>query len=304
MSTGQDETGGSVDYGSGFRVNPEPNGGYLLSSPMVDESRVPFDLTGAVADKPRKVALIGYTFSNRQAPWDVDGWELWGMNNMHTVIRDATWHRWFDLHDNALIDSDPEHVAWLRQEHPFPVLTMAPRPDFPSARLFPKDELVTRFGTYFTNTVSWQIAYAITQVEWARGDGAEIGLWGIDMAQGTEYAAQRPSCEYFMGLAEGMGIKVTVADTSDLLKTASLYGSTEGQAMRRKIEERITELSERLEHVRRDRDRMLGQARAAENAENQLVGALEQARYLVGTWFPPEVGRDATREANDIRAKG
>ena len=63
----------------------------------------------------------------------------------------------------------------------------------------------------------------------------QIGLWGVDMAQHgvkqghagwftSEYARQRPSVEYWLGVAEGMGIDVTVPDESDILKCSVIYG--------------------------------------------------------------------------------
>lgn len=290
----------------GFRF-----GSVSPSGAMVHESEVPFDLTpdalppgvSLMPDKPRKIAIIGYTVSNRSAPWDSPDWHIMGMNNMHSVIQGTRWDSWIDVHDKRTLDADPDHKAWLRELHPFPIYMAEPSPEFPSSRPFPRAELIERFGTYFTNTVALQVAWAITQVEWAIGDGAEIGIYGVDMAQGSEYAAQRPSCEYHIGIAQGMGIRVTIADTSDLLKTASIYGSTEGQALRVKMDERVVELQERLAHVNAERDKLIQGVRNLENVSNQLTGALEQNNYYLGVWFPPEVGPGSTRAPNDIRSQ-
>lgn len=279
-------------------------------TPLMSEEDVPFDLTpealppgvSLMPEKPRKIAIVGYTISNRQAPYDSPDWHVMGMNNMHTVIQNTRWDSWIDVHDKRTLAADAQHQAWLRELHTFPVYMNEPSPEYPSSRPFPRAELVERFGDYFTNTVAWQVAWAITQVEWAIGDGAEIGIWGVDMAQGSEYAQQRPSCEYHVGIARGMGIKVTVAETSDLLKSAAPYGSTEGKAMRGKLGERVFELEERIAHVRREQAQAQGQLQSLRDAENQMLGALEQARYLLGTWFPPEVGPGATRAPNDLRA--
>lgn len=43
----------------------------------------------------------------------------------------------------------------------------------------------------------------------------------------SEYGPQRPSCEFFLGLAAGMGIKLTIPMQADLLKTRFLYGFEE-----------------------------------------------------------------------------
>lgn len=277
---------------------------------MMSEDEVPFDLSpealppgvSLMDPKPRRIAVIGYTISQRQAPWDDPDWHMMGMNNMHTVVQNTRWDSWIDIHDRRTIEADPVHLAWLRELHTFPVYMAEPSTEFPSSRPFPMADLVARFGDYFTNTVAWQVAHAITQVEWAVGDGAEIGLWGVDMAVGTEYAAQRPSCEYMLGIARGMGIKVTVAETSDLLKTAAPYGSNEGQALRAKFEERRAELGERMAHIDREISSHQAEARQLENIRNQMAGAYEQASYFLGTWFPPTVGADSVRTSNDLRA--
>ena len=56
-------------------------------------------------------------------------------------------------------------------------------------------------------------------------------MYGVDMAQDTllaaEYSEQRPSCEYFIGLAEGAGIRVDIPGGSDLLGGAGELPPTE-----------------------------------------------------------------------------
>ena len=47
------------------------------------------------------------------------------------------------------------------------------------------------------------------------------------LSHNSEYFHQRPSCEYFLGMAVGKGIKVFIPDTCDLLKTRFLYGAQE-----------------------------------------------------------------------------
>ena len=46
----------------------------------------------------------------------------------------------------------------------------------------------------------------------------EIGLWGVDMKAEDEYAYQRPNIEYWLGIAEGKGIKVHIPEASPILK--------------------------------------------------------------------------------------
>ena len=60
------------------------------------------------------------------------------------------------------------------------------------------------------------------------------------MGQDTEYATQRPSCEFFLGICVGYGIPVQIDPVSDLLKTDFLYGYDEAARglRRQELEER------------------------------------------------------------------
>ena len=111
-------------------------------------------------------------------------------------------------------------------------------------------------------------------------DWQYIGVWGVDMAQGgafgqpSEYAEQRPSCEFWLGQAAGRGIYVYIPPASDLLKAAGLYGyEGDGSQMRMKIRHRIEELQLRINQTRQqisilERNRM---GIAGERALSQLL---------------------------------
>ena len=64
------------------------------------------------------------------------------------------------------------------------------------------------------------------------GGEHEIGLWGIDLAEDGEWEYQRANNEYYIGVAEGMGIKVTLPEGSMLKKFVPLpvkFGAIEIQ---------------------------------------------------------------------------
>lgn len=230
----------------------------------------------------RKVAIIGYTDSRHEAPYGEPGWEMWGLNNLHVQVTPEqmpSFTRWYDLHDRATILADERHVEWLARTT-LPVFMWRPDPAaWPTTVEFPRDLLVEQFGRYFTNSISWMIAHAIVE------GATEIGVWGVDMAQSTEYAAQRPSCEYFLGLAAGLGITVTIADTSDLLKAAVLYGESDG-GLRAKLEQRSAELGARISSIGE-------QINGLTQAQLQLMGAKESNDYILGVWTQPAARREA-----------
>jgi len=263
-ATTVDVPGGSALLGPGMGADLLPRG----SIPTIE---------------PKRIAIVGFTASRSDAPVGKPGWDLWGMNSLHRLVDASRYSRWYNLHDRKTIDSDPEHLAWL-QTTTVPVYVWDPDPSWPTAVRFPKEEVVERFGRYFTNSVAWMIAHAIME------QPVEIGVYGVDMAQDTEYAAQRPSCEYFLGMALGMGIEVTIPETSDLLKSVSMYGVEGGGAFRAKLEQRMSELQERFATT--------DQQRAACEAQlHQLRGAIETTQYYLGVWTQPSISRDGQSTA-------
>lgn len=236
-------------------------------------------MTTTWGDRPeRKIAIVGFTGSREQAPWDDPSWELWGLNNLHIMTPWQRCKRWYDLHDDRTIESDEQHVAWLRSLTNMPVYVWQTREEWPTSVQYPRELVTKEFGSYFTNSVSWMLAHAILE------GATTIGVWGIDMAQGGEYSSQRPSCEYFLGLAAGLGITIEIADTSDLLKTAGLYGA-ETTFLRLKLEDRDKELRARLAEA----EQQFGNVQAV---IHQLRGALESNAYILNVWTQPHVKRE------------
>jgi hypothetical protein len=229
----------------------------------------------------RKIAIVGYTDSRHDAPYGDPTWELWGLNNLHVQVpaeQFSSFTRWYDLHDRATIERDERHVEWLKATT-LPVYVWTPSLEWPTSVEFPRTELLDRFGRYFTNSISWMLAHAILE------GATTIAVYGVDMAQSTEYSAQRPSCEYFLGLAKGLGIEIIIAETSDLLKTAVLYGESDN-GLRAKLEQRSAELGSRIEQIAAEVNRL-------EAARLQLLGAKESNDYILGVWTQPAARRDA-----------
>lgn len=251
----------------------------------------------------RNIALVGYTGSRSAAPFDNPEWELWGLNDLWTLpdCDPARFDRWFDLHPDADIRDDPRQTEWLG-EGVIPTYVWEPTEDWPATVRFPKDELFKAYQTaYFTNSISYMAAYAITEMAWAldewkaSGDPAHrptIGVFGIDMATGTEYAAQRPSVEYFLGIAAGAGFNIQIAEESDLLQVGEAYGLSSGP-LRKKLNARNRELGERMGQLRGTEGRLRGELEQVVGHINATQGALDATNYIRSVWTVPEVDREA-----------
>lgn len=156
-----------------------------------------------------RVAIIGLSPSTHdQAPWGDPSWEKWGLP------WDSAWpqmDRLFEMHDIRLLRSvhskRPEWYIDRLKESCVPVYMQEAY--FPGATKYPFE-----IARYYNSSVAYAMALAIHE------GAEEIGLWGVDMADGEEYTYQRPNMEYLIGLAEGKGVKVHIPKESHLCRFA------------------------------------------------------------------------------------
>ena len=176
----------------------------------------------------KKVALIGFAESWKEAPFNDPTVEIWGLNELWKYV--PRWDRWFELHDAETLGvtkrdlSEGEvkrHLDWLAAQPAWKPIYMQPAfcdGRFPGAVPLPLDDLIDRFGRYFTSTIGYMVAMAIR-------DGYDwIGLYGIDLASDVEYRHQRANAEYLVGIARGMGKTVVISPSSAICKGGHLYG--------------------------------------------------------------------------------
>jgi hypothetical protein len=194
-------------------------------------------MTEEKKEKKKKVAIVGFAGTRDQAPYDDPTFEIWTVNNLYRFV--PRQDRIFQIHTKAEIFADgqhrtpedkqmgAEHWEYLTQTD-IPVYMQEKFPEIPAAVRYPIEEIIEEFGiprtnetlkdAYFTNSISFMIALAIHE------GFEEIHVYGVDMAVGGEYTEQRPSCEYYLGIAKGRGIKIYLPPESDLLKAHFMYG--------------------------------------------------------------------------------
>jgi hypothetical protein len=213
---------------------------------------------GNAAPGPKVVAICGTAGSSRaeimQQPDDV---ELWGLNMSYTWM--PRWDRWFEVHDHAThgYAFPPEHLEWLAAAD-VPVYMHHARDDVPSSITYPIEE-VTEHGALranLTSTIVYMMALAIHE------QAREIRLLGVNMATDSEYGYQRAACEYWIGVAEGRGIKIYLPSSCPLTK-APRYGS----------DPPASDLARGLMDLREQVKLQLEQAKdkALENIKNQIT---------------------------------
>ncbi len=246
----------------------------------------------APVKKERKIAIIGKAPSSIPfAPWKDESWEIWVLNNLAHRNMVSRWDVQFELHNLALTREPVygDYYDWLcRQEKP--VVLREPCEEIKSGKVYPFEEVNKRFNInlvtniggestsrkqpaeYWNNTVSYMIALAICE------GATSIGVYGVDMAQfgagvKSEYSAQRPSCEMFLGFAMGLGIEVYLPSVSDLLKASRRYALDDPLIYEQKLSSREVELQTRI-------DAAAAQENKGREERIYLSGALENTSWV------------------------
>ncbi|HYE88049.1 MAG TPA: hypothetical protein VEA16_16920 [Vicinamibacterales bacterium] len=172
----------------------------------------------------KKVAIIGTSRDSLQlAPWDDPSWAFWVHSSAAKVIGE------FGGRADVLIDTHPpacftegrkngfEHYYKWLQKQTTPILMQQAWPEIPAAIKFPRIRVKQGFNPSPQNPLHFG-SQAASMTALAIYLGAkQIGFWGIEYADGTEYEDQRAHTLLWIGIAIGKGIAVTVAPNSQLL---------------------------------------------------------------------------------------
>ena len=256
---------------------------YLGYGPRDEKAPLGYVTGTEIPRRRSKVAIVGFAPSSMKDVMtmaDDPDLEIWGLNQLYMafpeILPKVT--RWFQIHHRTSYDQtiqrDHSHHDWMAQQKDFPIYMQDQNPDVPMCIPFPKDLLIDHFGTYWTNSISWEIALAIYE-------GFEkIYLFGIDMAQDGEYAFERPSVEFFLGWAcggTGDKCRIVIPEKSDLLKTLWIYPYDDSAPFRAKVIARQNELTQRIQmHASAEQENR--------DIKNQLLGARDNMQYIMKTW--------------------
>jgi hypothetical protein len=244
----------------------------------------------------KRLAIVGFADTKVDAPYQDPATEIWGLNDLHNAL--PRYDRWFDIHprDNIELDctlmrnkgqTPPETIglSGLRKLN-VPVYMQDRYEDIPNSLKYPLNEMLAYWKqrsltgyNYLTNSISEMIAFAlyegiVTGIQWET-----IGIYGVDMAVGSEYVDQRPSCEYWIGLAEGMGVKVYIPPASDLCHCRFMYAFEQKKEdlWQAKIDGMLKSMNER-------RNQIMQQEQQAHDARMQYEGGIGAIREANKVW--------------------
>ena len=165
----------------------------------------------------KRLCILGTAQTLKEAPINED-YEFWALNDMYKVVPVERISRWFEIHKWDMAETKTQHIQVLSQLS-IPIYMQEQHPEIPTSVKYPLETLIEHFGRrFFNSTIDYMIALAIYE------GYKDISIYGVHMSYMEEYGEQRPSCLYWLGVAEGKGIKIHIPDDSDLLKSYWLYG--------------------------------------------------------------------------------
>ena len=185
------------------RINP------LVWSPLNAAFEIVDRGAGVVRYTPQRlrVAIVCGATTRFLAPVDDPTWDVWGLNLLGPRDREGRVRadRWFEIHPfRAQSESDLIFIAGIQRPNYTIDWELLPNP---FAVAFPlRAILEAGFRDYFACSMAYQIAMALSE------GYEEIGLYGLELliGDGRERSFEAACVSWWIGFAEGRGVKVTV----------------------------------------------------------------------------------------------
>jgi hypothetical protein len=204
-----------------------------------------------VDQSPRKkVAIVGFAPSWNLAPYEDESFDIWGINELYLQAVNKRFTAWFEIHNPKSPSKKVEtHQKWLT-ECKIPLYMQEHYDKYPMSTPYPRETVKKMVNnnfvldgegspyTDFSNQITWMVLLAILK------NYDEIHVYGVDMAQQSEYAWQRSACQFAIGFAVGRGIKVLIPKTSELCKYPRDYGFDTDNVNRFMAKDRVKSLKQ------------------------------------------------------------
>jgi hypothetical protein len=200
--------------------------------------------TAVLPKTGRIVAVCGTAGNSRQEIMTAPAnWEMWALSKSHEWMPRVDVI--FEMHDRPYYPHvyTPDHVKWLA-EQTRPIYCHSHYDDIPASIRFPREAVLEgKFSPYYSSSISYMLALAVHQ----RVD--EIRLLGVNMATDSEYAYQRGSCEYWIGIAQALGIPVYLPGVCPLTKELTYGLDAPMRNVERKLSDWTDQIKRQIHHM-------------------------------------------------------
>ena len=232
----------------------------------------------------KKVCILGTAPTCTQAPFEDESWDMWAISSLpgrpdiKRVDRVFEMHPWWEIRSML-------GLLMKLEELKVPIYLQEVSEEIPHSVKYPYDEIKKKFhldvmgdNLYVTNTITWMILLAIHE------GYQDIGLFGVHMAHESEYAYQRSSCSWALGIIHGMilsGAPLTlhIPEESELLKANYEYGYGQPtklmiqiDARRKGLESGVADVDSQMERLMQSRWRTEGAMQECSHWYNMIMG--------------------------------
>ncbi len=223
------------------------------------------------------VAIVGTAPSAREAPYGDETVEIWAINTALVKPEVERVDRVFEMHPKRYWGQP----AVLERLNGFdgPVYMQDHYEEIPNSVSYPYEDVRAMFyldamgdNLYVTNTITWMILCALYE------GYTDISLYGVHMAHETEYAYQRASCSWALGIIhgwimEGKKYKIYVHEDSSLLKAEYEYGYKEPTKAMQYLQGRIDGMKKGVSEAQKEMENL-------EKRKLRTEGAMSEARHI------------------------
>jgi len=193
------------------------------------------------------LCILGTAESLAEAPFGDETVEMWAAGTAIAFPACERADKVFELHPRRYWGAP--NVMERYVEFKGEVIMQDHYDEIPNSIAYPHDEIKDMFhldvmgsNLYVTNTITWMILLAIYQ------GYTDISLYGVHMSHSTEYAYQRSSCSWALGIIHGMILsgkpyRLHIAEASAILKAEYEYGYDEPTRTMQYLKGRLDGLS-------------------------------------------------------------
>lgn len=169
-----------------------------------------------------KIAIVAGGETSSLVPYEDTILLKWGLNDLHSILPHQNFERWFEMHDKSNWTTcrfeDSSYIDGLKKLD-IPIYVCEKVPELENSIRYPLEDVSRLLRDYFANTICYMLALAIYE------GATEIHIYGVDMHKSTYHQLKVFMClMYWIGIAEGRGIKVIIPETSMLYMPTFLYG--------------------------------------------------------------------------------
>ena len=225
----------------------------------------------------KKVCILGTAPTLKEAPFEDDSFEMWAVSGLmgnpdcKRIDRVFELHPWYEVRSML-------HLLEMMKESDKPIYMQEVCEEVPASVRFPVEDVRKAFyldvmgrHLYVTNTITWMTLLAILE------GYQDFAFFGVHMEHESEYAYQRSSCSWALGIIHGKilagePLTLHLPDESALLKAQYEYGYGQPTVLMMNIDARRKRLKAGVEQTQ-------GQMQQLHESMLKTEGAMVEANY-------------------------